>query len=1153
LFDKLAEIKKVDTNTSGFQQKRKMRIRWVESLIDLGLSPLEHKWVIRIVLQKLDIGLGYQSILTFYHPWAMDLYNSNKTLKTLCAKIADPEWVRRRQQRIEAQSLAIRTHLAESHMPRLEQYASLGNTLGPMLSAKTSFENVLRDMGHRHKEFANELPDNVAGKSSLALLFPAFLCEVKLDGERIIAHVSKEGKVTLQTRQGVWYSDHYSPVIGPAIRRAVCHNVDVILDGEMVSWDDHKKEAIPFGGNRTVAKNRLEWMRRNGRIDDIDFKLHADDSDKNIMTPGVFSARYKKPARNQDANDPGSVCWLKFVLFDILYIGGPDKNKLFKDSGISLRELAPIVPERDGGGSVINLKLWERKSLLYTLIMPQENEVEIVDTIAIGCDGKHYDGFDFFFPKDGKAPEASKHCFDCASTETNWRELDVSRRSNRSDEEIEQERAMGVEHFYSEIVEQQAQEGLVFKDLASPYVLGEASREMNYWRKLKADYENLGHASDIDIVVLGAFFGTGMGPAGLLNHFLVGCQEQQPDGNIKYLTLGKVSGGSVSRKQLDMLHQRTGFQRKTETDDVHYGSWFKEDKKSLPDFISLSSFQRSPMGDKLGWTFNLAKNYPDLFIHPNDSFVLTLLGSEIVPSEEYSAGVTLRFPRIRNIRLDKLVTEVETISSLHEIYRERQIQLQNATQSDPISQTCTDQMKIASGSRSRRFLTANQKKKLAQKGRRVQRKSKFAPSNAGQSLVRKGITIETRAFVGLNFTVLEGIYEVDEESFDAQAAQYDGYFKDMVKVQNRNDVIDFILTNGGRIELTANNDTDFIIGGRSEDARVENYRKAMIGISNDSLSTRKSYRLLSFESQKGVMKWFFLWEIYFKWQKEGNAFTHDDTKKVGLVTSGNFVKQERPNLYRSILSMKDAFPHLLIPRRHHYLIISPVELNSLSKIEDKYGDNILEDTNAIMLKRAINEVRKYSNEMDRPDSSDARRRYTQRSYTLLEDDELWVLSGRMRTLFAYSLKEDIRNQIDIGKDQAKQQSSVIVYPDLFCDSFGLLREEECRNILPELQSRRLQLVSWNILHCEIAASLPLVKALGATISFHLHDGVTHILCDSKQERSIELMENLLNIDCRLPLRKRLIEIYDEHPGEKFFVSPKWFQQKFDRARRDISE
>ena len=136
----------------------------------------------------------------------------------------------------------------------------------------------------------------------------------------MLVHVNR-GEVTMHTRSQTWYSNVYSPVLGPAIRRAIGYDVDVILDGEIVAWDNVKKEHIPFGNNRTVANIRRLWLESRGEIDESDCNLHDGQSEINTISNTRASVQLK------EGEDPGSQCWLKFVVFYILYNGGPESHE----------------------------------------------------------------------------------------------------------------------------------------------------------------------------------------------------------------------------------------------------------------------------------------------------------------------------------------------------------------------------------------------------------------------------------------------------------------------------------------------------------------------------------------------------------------------------------------------------------------------------------------------------------------------------------------------------------------------------------------------------------------------------------------------------------------------------------------------------------
>ena len=62
-------------------------------------QPIEHKWVVRILLGKLEIGLGKDPIFKHWHPYAADTHSANNNIKILAQKLADPEWIRRREEK----------------------------------------------------------------------------------------------------------------------------------------------------------------------------------------------------------------------------------------------------------------------------------------------------------------------------------------------------------------------------------------------------------------------------------------------------------------------------------------------------------------------------------------------------------------------------------------------------------------------------------------------------------------------------------------------------------------------------------------------------------------------------------------------------------------------------------------------------------------------------------------------------------------------------------------------------------------------------------------------------------------------------------------------------------------------------------------------
>ncbi len=398
------------------------------------------------------------------------------------------------------------------HLPKAKEPAALNNTIAPMLSMRTSFDNFLVDIQKRHKSYTSVLEKNDPLKSCLALRHPAFSCEIKMDGERILCHV-KRGSVKVQTRNSVWYTKLYSPVLGPPIRRALgSYNVDVILDGEVISWDNQRKEVIPFGQNRGVAKTRKSYLRNHGLLDerDVSDDVHNKNEGLNAMTESIL-AGFDKQIDFEDSVIPGKDVWLKYIVFDILYIGGPDAQKVIDDA-FDPFQLDIIKPKERG--SILNLDLWKRRRILHTLITPQENMVEIVETTIIRPDGQCINGHDYYSSTDQNEHGYSPMILDSINCNmdgiVNFQNADTFRIQQKSIKEMDKLRMRALDRCYADIVKTRQLEGLVFKDLCTPYGLGTRFRSKGYWFKLKDDYNQGGHAADIDLVVLGGQFATGM-------------------------------------------------------------------------------------------------------------------------------------------------------------------------------------------------------------------------------------------------------------------------------------------------------------------------------------------------------------------------------------------------------------------------------------------------------------------------------------------------------------------------------------------------------------------------------------------------------------------------------------------------------------------
>jgi ATP-dependent DNA ligase len=300
-------------------------------------------------------------------------------------------------------------------------------------------------------------------------------------------------------------------------------------------------------------------------------------------------------------------------------------------------------------GSILHLDLMKRKRILYTLLKTQKNKIEHVETLVIRSDGKSVDGHSYFTSPESLEYGYSPLILDSINSTldglvSNISDIDLKRRKVRTDEEIDKERALALDRFYADVVTRRNLEGLIFKDLSSPYCFGAKYRKLGYWYKLKDDYSQSGHATDIDVVVVGASFASGTRNAKYLNSFLIACVDDDNDSEdgTKYMTLGACNGNVIGDENLRKLLEKTGYKVNAVTGEIDYGSWFKSTDN--PPFISSRTYQFSSAATRGGWKPD-KKDKPDLWINPEDSFVLTTYAGEIVATKHFSARSILAFSK----------------------------------------------------------------------------------------------------------------------------------------------------------------------------------------------------------------------------------------------------------------------------------------------------------------------------------------------------------------------------------------------------------------------------------------------------------------------------------------------------------------------------
>jgi len=299
-----------------------------------------------------------------------------------------------------------------------------------------------------------------------------FAVEAKIDGERMLCH--KEGaRVSWYSRSATNYTDKYGPHLTPWVLRCVtAHNC--ILDGEVVGWDWEHLAFLPFKENRSIVVD----------LPPPSFSPSSDEGGSGGGRGGGGRGKHDNPQPRT----------LVYIVFDVVYLDdGPNNTKALLDECVGATTDVSATERRPG--SITHLPLRARRALLERIVRPEHRKLEIVRQQRI---------------EDASTEtrlERLMAAFDEA-LQVGWWVLRVGKSIIRSHR-----------HHHQQNIE----EGLLVKDLESPYVLGERGRGLQYWMKMKAEYSDL--TTNLDVIVLGAYYSEGKRRSGRLASFLLGVAE----------------------------------------------------------------------------------------------------------------------------------------------------------------------------------------------------------------------------------------------------------------------------------------------------------------------------------------------------------------------------------------------------------------------------------------------------------------------------------------------------------------------------------------------------------------------------------------------------------------------------------------------------
>ncbi|OAX43215.1 DNA ligase 4 [Rhizopogon vinicolor AM-OR11-026] len=211
--------------------------------------------------------------------------------------------------------------------------------------------------------------------------------------------------------------------------------------------------------------------------------------------------------------------------------------------------------------------------------------------------------------------------------------------------EFEGKTAKDVRQKMDEIVATRG-EGLVIKHPDSEYTLNGRNKD---WIKVKPEYmDNMGET--VDVLVVAGNYGTRKRSGGVSTLICAVLDDRRPesDEEPKYSTFVRVGTG-LSFADYVWLRQKP---------------WKVWDPKNPPDFLQTAKRTHEDKGD--------------LYLEPEDSFILKIKAAEITASDQYHLGVTMRFPRALSIRDDLSIADCMTASVVLESMRsERKRKMEN--------------------------------------------------------------------------------------------------------------------------------------------------------------------------------------------------------------------------------------------------------------------------------------------------------------------------------------------------------------------------------------------------------------------------------------------------------------------------------------------
>ncbi|KAF2773948.1 ATP-dependent DNA ligase [Teratosphaeria nubilosa] len=193
-----------------------------------NMNAEEMMWLIRIILRQMKVGATEKTFFEIWHPDAENLFNISSNLRRVCWELTN------REIRLEDDNKGI--HLMQCFQPQLAAFQM--KTMEQMVSRMKPTEED-----------------------------PFFWIEEKLDGERMQLHMDEDDEVPGGKRFGFWSrkAKDYTYLYGNGFRdenAALTQHLsdafddgvrNIVLDGEMITWDMDTDAVVSFGTLKTAA------------------------------------------------------------------------------------------------------------------------------------------------------------------------------------------------------------------------------------------------------------------------------------------------------------------------------------------------------------------------------------------------------------------------------------------------------------------------------------------------------------------------------------------------------------------------------------------------------------------------------------------------------------------------------------------------------------------------------------------------------------------------------------------------------------------------------------------------------------------------------------------------------------------------------------